>query len=268
MPNPSPSTFLPNRPHRMLKIHGTPIGGRRSDAEHVLRDRYALVSYERPDQLAIVLDVCRGFVLDNGAYTKWRQGHDEYPDYDGYVAWVEQLQQHPRFLWAIIPDHIAGTEAQNDAYLARWPRHLRGIPVYHMHHRLERLRNLAQQYPTVALGGGIGYEVLKSPAWWQRIEQMMDVVTDDAGRPICELHGLRMLDPRVFTRLPLSSGDSCNVARNSGQVKRFAAYPGTTRGQRAALIAERIEAQDAPAAWRRPGRQINLFPCTTLAQAA
>ncbi|WP_196956118.1 hypothetical protein [Hymenobacter guriensis] len=194
----------------MIKFHGTPIGGSRADAVQALRGRYGLVSYARPDQLNITLEVCRGFILDNGAFSQWRKGATEFGDYDGYTAWVEKLQQHPRFLWAIIPDHIAGSEAKNNEYLARWPKHLRGVPVYHMHHSLDRLLWLAQNYETVALGGGIGYEVLKSRIWWQRIREMMDVV-DWHGRPLCRLHSLRMLDPRVFTVLPLSSGDSTNV---------------------------------------------------------
>ncbi len=36
----------------------------------------------------------------------------------------------------------------------------------------------------------------------------------DLGRPRVKLHGLRMLDVEVFSRLPLASADSTNVARN------------------------------------------------------
>ncbi|SNR90188.1 hypothetical protein SAMN06269173_110173 [Hymenobacter mucosus] len=269
MPTRQEPGFIKCAEPRMLKIHGTPIGGSKADARQVLTDRWGLVSYERRDQLSLVLEVCKGFVLDNGAFSKWRQGHTEFQDYDGYTAWVEKLQQHPRFLWAIIPDHIAGTEAQNNAYLARWPEHLRGVPVYHMHHSLDRLLWLAQHYETVALGGGIGYEVLKSRAWWQRIREMMEVVTDEHGRPLCQLHGLRMLDPKVFTVLPLTSGDSTNVARNSGQAARFAGTTAKTRGDRACLIADRIEAYDSARSWRREGRQVSLFDCfPNVAQAA
>jgi hypothetical protein len=243
----------------MIKFHGTPIGGSLADAEQVLRGRFGLVSYERPEQLRLVQAVCRGYVLDNGAFSQWRKGATEFQDYDGYTAWVEQHQPHPGFHWAVIPDHITGTEAQNDAYLSRWPQHLRGVPVYHMHHSLDRLLWLAQNYHTVALGGGIGFEVLKSRAWWHRIREMMDVVTDEQGRPLCQLHGLRMLDPKVFTLLPLASGDSSNVARNSGQVARFAGTTAKTRGDRACLIADRIEAYDSARCWRRAGRQVSLF---------
>ena len=45
-------------------------------------------------------------------------------------------------------------------------------------------------------------------------ETMNAICTD--GLPACKLHGLRMLDPEVFTRLPLASADSTNIARNIG----------------------------------------------------
>lgn len=244
----------------MIKYHGTPIGGSRVDAELALTNRYGLVPYSRPDQLDIVLKVCKGFVLDNGAFSNWRKGHTEFNDYNGYVAWVSKLQEHPGFHWAIIPDQINGSEAQNNAYLDRWPPRLRGVPVYHMHHSLDRLRWLAQNYEVVALGGGEGYEVLKSKVWWQRIREMMDIVCDEFGRPLCHLHGLRMLDPKIFSQLPLSSGDSTNIARNSGQVERFKNSAATTRGERACLIADRIESFDSARSWRRHGKQASMFP--------
>ena len=55
------------------------------------------------------------------------------------------------------------------------------------------------------------------------------------------LHGLRMLDPEIFTRLPLSSADSTNAAVNCGSLSRFGMYIPATSSQRAAVIADRIE---------------------------
>lgn len=241
----------------MSQYHGTPMGGTRADRALALTNRLALVPYPRPDDLELVVRLSRGFIADNGAYTYWKKGYPEYPDYAGYVGWVEKLQQYPTFHWAIIPDHISGTEAQNNSLLDQWPAHLRGVPVFHMHHSLDRLRALAHRFPIVALGGGRGYEQLKSAAWWARIGQMMEAVTDEAGRPICQLHGLRMLDPKVFTVLPLSSADSANAARNSSHAHRFAA--GTTRGQRACLIADRLETYQPASSWHRRPRQYSLF---------
>lgn len=238
-----------------IHYHGTPMGGRRSDKVVALTNRFALVPYPRPDDLALVVELCRGFLLDNGAFSYWKKGYTEFPDYAGYVAWVEKWHRHPKFQGAIIPDYVTGTEAQNNAYLDRWPQHLPGIPVFHMHQSLDRLLWLAQHYETIALGGGKGYEVLKTKQWWHRLHEMMNVLCDEAGRPLCRIHGLRMLDPKVFTLLPLASGDSTNVARNSGQVKRFRNTTATTRGERANLIAARIESQTAAQHYQRPAKQ-------------
>jgi hypothetical protein len=73
----------------------------------------------------------------------------------------------------------------------------------------------------------------------------MNAICDDKGRPICKLHGLRMLDPDIFTKLPLSSADSTNAAVNSGSLSRFGSYLPPTAAQRAEVIAERIEANNS-----------------------
>lgn len=88
----------------------------------------------------------------------------------------------------------------------------------------------------------------------------MKVACDEEGRPLCKLHGLRMLSPTVFSHLPLAAADSCNVARNIGLDKKWTgAYPPVTEAQRALVLAERIEHHVAAARWsRRHGVQQNL----------
>ena len=77
----------------------------------------------------------------------------------------------------------------------------------------------------------------------------MEVMCDEQGRPKCKIHGLRMLDPDVFTRLPFSSADSTNAAVNCGAISRFGMYPAPTSSQRAAVIAERIESHNSAPVW-------------------
>ncbi|MDV7393142.1 hypothetical protein RZS08_17345, partial [Arthrospira platensis SPKY1] len=85
--------------------------------------------------------------------------------------------------------------------------------------------------------------------WWRRISLAMDAVCDDQGRPFCRLHGLRMLNPDVFSRLPLSSADSTNAAVNGGSLGRFGSYIPPTAGQRATVIADRIESHNSAPIW-------------------
>ncbi|WP_196956119.1 hypothetical protein [Hymenobacter guriensis] len=59
------------------------------------------------------------------------------------------------------------------------------------------------------------------------------------------------------------------MARNSGQVARFTGTTAKTRGDRACLIADRIEAYDSARSWRRNGRRVSLFGSfPSVAQAA
>lgn len=206
--------------------------------------RHALVPFSYPDDIAVVAECCQSFVLDNGAFSAWTKGKQV--DFPGYIQWVREWHRHPGFDWALIPDVIDGDEAENDALLADWPATLPGVPVWHMHESLERLVRLANNWRVVALGSSAQYASVGTQQWWNRMTKAMNAICVD-GRPICKLHGLRMLDPDVFTKLPLSSADSTNAAVNSGSLSRFGMYLPPTTAQRAAVIAERIESQNSAA---------------------
>lgn len=237
----------------MIHYHGTPVGGTRQDASHFLMGRHALVSFAYPEDLPIVADVCQSFVLDNGAFTAWKQGKPM--DVDGYLAWVHEWSRHPGFDWALIPDVIDGTDAENDELIRRWPKGLPGVPVWHMHEPTVRLTWLARQFRVVALGSSGEFASVGTAQWWTRMTQAMKAVCDEQGRPLCKLHGLRMLDPDVFSKLPLSSADSTNAAVNSGSLSRFGTYLPPTRAQRAAVIAERIEMYNSTPVFKEPSQE-------------
>jgi len=229
----------------MIHYHGTPIGGSRQDAARFLMGRHALVPFSYPDDIGVVAEVCQSFCLDNGAFTVWKQGGTL--DVPGYIQWVAQWSQHPGFDFALIPDVIDGTEEANDALLRSWPKVLPGAPVWHMHESFVRLQYLSRNYRVVALGSSGQFASVGTPQWWERMNQAMRAVCDEQGRPRCKLHGLRMLDPQIFQYLPLSSADSTNAAVNSGSLSRFGMYLPPTAAQRAAVIAERIEAYNSAA---------------------
>ncbi len=234
----------------MIHYHGTPISGPRQDVARFLMGRHALVPFPRQDDLGAVGDVCQSFCFDNGAFSVWKRGAEL--DVAGYKAWVRDWRQHPGFDWALIPDVIDGNEADNDALIADWQDAclaLHGVPVWHLHESVDRLILLCLHWRTVALGSSGQWAMPGTTAWWQRIEVAMNAICDDAGRPPCRLHGLRMLDPGIFERLPLSSADSTNAAVNSGAATRFGMYCPPTNWQRAAVIAERIEAHNSAAVW-------------------
>ena len=239
----------------MIHYHGTPIGGTRQDAARLLAGRHALVPFPRQDDMGIVAEACQSFVFDSGAFSFWRNGGAL--DVDGYKRLVDDWHRHPGFDWALIPDVIDGDEDANDRLLEQWPSHLPGVPVWHLHESVERLARLASQWRTVALGSSGQWATPGTAAWWKRMSEAMAAICDDKGRPLCRLHGLRMLDPAVFSRLPLASADSTNAAVNGGSVSRFGMYIPPTAGQRAQVIADRIEQHNSAHLWA-PETQIEM----------
>ncbi|MCT4837062.1 hypothetical protein LZK51_00740 [Pseudomonas aeruginosa] len=233
----------------MIHYHGTPIGGTRQDAARFLAGRHALVPFPRQDDVAIVAEVCQSFCFDNGAFSVWKKGGTL--DVESYLRWVDDWRRHPGFDWALIPDVIDGDEADNDRLLEQWPEHLPDVPVWHLHESIERLVRLASNWKTVAFGSSGQWRSPGTAAWWKRMAAAMDAICNDQGRPMCRLHGLRMLDPAIFTRLPFASADSTNAAVNGGSISWFGMYAPPTAGQRASVIADRIEAHTSAPIWQR-----------------
>lgn len=236
---------------RMIHYHGTPVGGSRQDVARFLIGRHALIPFGRKDDLGAVLECCQSFILDNGAFSHWRAGNGKI-DFEAYFELAHELYRHPGFDWCLIPDVIDGTEEDNVEWVMLWIRSgakAKGVPVWHMHERLDWLDYLVANFQTVALGSSGQFKTPGTSKWWFRMAEAMRVCCDERGRPRCKLHGLRMLDPKIFTRLPLSSADSTNAAVNNGAVSRFGMYCPPTAAQRAAVIAERVESHNSAPIW-------------------
>ena len=235
----------------MIHYHGTPVGGTRQDVVRFLSGRHALIPFARPDDLGAALEVCQSVVLDNSAFSLWRAGGGDV-DVADYHAWVHSVAGHPALDWCLIPDKIDGTEQDNVDLVNLWVRmgsRVKSVPVWHMHESLRWLDELAGRFQTVAVGSSGQWSTPGTAAWWDRMAEAMHVMCDKQGRPRCRIHGLRMLDPAIFGRLPLASADSTNAAVNGGSLGRFGAYPAPTAGQRADVIASRIEAHQSACRW-------------------
>lgn len=114
-----------------------------------------------------------------------------------------------------------------------------------MHESLGRLERLASNWPRVCIGSSGEFATIATPEWWARISAAMRAVCNAEGRPLVRLHGLRMLNPAVFSRLPLASADSTNLGRNIGGDGRWdGTYNPATKEARALVLRDRIEAQN------------------------
>lgn len=237
----------------MIHYHGTPMTPTEA-AIRLLRGRHAFISYLAQDSLPIAQEFCQSFAVDNGAFSVWKRGAT--PDWPSYYKWVEDVARYPNFDFAVIPDCIDGEESDNDALLKKWPHGNIGAPVWHLHESLDRLHRLAIEWPRICLGSSGAYQTPNTEQWWLRINQVMEKITCD-GFPITKIHGLRMLNPEIFARIPMASADSTNVCQNAGVAWR-GHYEPATKATKAIVIAERIEL--APVARRWAGsKQQRLF---------
>lgn len=228
----------------MIHYHGGPITPE-TCAYRAWRGRHAFVSWAHPEQIELAASVCQSFALDNGAFSAWRSGRAV--DWDDYYEWCARWLAHPACDWAVIPDVIEGSEKDNDALVRAWPHGFAGVPVWHLNESPERLQRLAHDWPRVALGSAAEWDVSRPRKCLQRLAAVLPAISVD-GTPLVKLHGLRMLNPAITTRVPLASADSTNVARN---IKFDQAWTGTytpaTRETRVDVLIERIESVQTPA---------------------
>lgn len=226
-----------------MHYHGTPITPRAKLYE--LAGKNFCVSFVSPWDVEVCHEIGQSVMLDNGAFTFWRQNRE--PNWDGYYKWAEKWLSYPT-TWAVIPDVVDGGEEENDRLLDEWPLP-KGAPVWHLHESFERLQRLVAQYPLVCFGSSGIFHKPGSPDWRRRVNQAFDVLADEDGRvpPIHMLRGLAFCG----TEYPFASADSANVARN---------HAGSNRRKRQDIkkMAERIDAKQCPALWQRKGTQLEV----------
>ncbi|WP_233854244.1 hypothetical protein [Paraburkholderia sp. HD33-4] len=245
----------------MIHYHGLRINPCTA-AARAINAGHAFISIIDVAQFSLALDVCQSFAVDNGAFSAWIAGNPV-ADWERFYAWVQMIHRFPSFDFAVIPDVINGSEADNDALLEAWPwcHHAPwvGAPVWHLHESLERLERLATRFPRVCLGSSGNYRTPGTPGWFNRMAEAMDVVCDREGRPACKLHGLRMLNPDIFTRFPFASADSTNIARNIGIDSKWRGpLSPPNKEARAQVLRERIESQQSPTLWHREHAPIQV----------
>jgi len=242
----------------MIHYHGSPITPA-SAAAKVLAGRHSFVSFANPEQLPIAIEVCQSFALDNGAFSAWMSG-EPITDWHPFYQWVAKYMNTPNFDFFVIPDVIDGDERANDRLLkdCPLPNHM-AAPVWHMHESTVRLQWLARNYPRVCLGSSGEFAMVGTQKWWERMNVALSAIVDGNGQPITKLHGLRMLNPEVFTRIPFSSADSTMVGRNVGIDSAWkGTYMPPDKDWRAQVLASRIEAHNAASRWVSKPQQESL----------
>lgn len=244
----------------MIRYHGGPITPD-SAALAAWKRSHAMVSFANPQQTELAFAVADSVAVDNGAWPIFAAGKGSI-DIAAYVSFIEAWRKHPAFDWCLIPDIIDGSESENRKLIEDWP-HAKSVsvPVWHMHESLDTLQWLVDEWPRVAIGSSGEFVTVGTGKWWGRISEAMQIACDAEGRPVVKLHGLRQMDPEVFSVVPYASVDSTNVARNIGIDSAWTgSYIPKRKETRAMLLRDNIENHACAARWNGPiARNMELF---------
>lgn len=207
-------------------FHGTPVWGDKGSVHRIaVSGAGACVSHFRPDQLQVSLQYAENVMLDNGAFSFWKNGQK--PDWFKFYNDLDEVYDNPKLTFFIIPDVVEGGEADNDSLIRRLPSAFRekATPVWHLHESIDRLVNLCRDWPRVCFGSSGEYAVIRTSSWHSRMTEAFLAIAAAGLSPM--IHGLRMLDGRVLGNYPLTTADSTNLACNVPKFK--VKYPELTR---------------------------------------
>jgi len=200
----------------MIFYHGSYLGGATHIITPFFTGRNFLISMEYPRFSEYVKNQSSGFILDNGAFTLWKKGFGDVDVYK-YIDFVKSFDSCDNYDYSFIPDKIDGTEKQNDDYIEKWLNlygDFKSVPVWHYHESFDRLRLLLASFDMVALGSSGEYATINSVDWKNRTNKIFEVYRN--MNCLTKLHGLRVLNPKIFTQYEYFSGDSSNLGRNNG----------------------------------------------------
>ena len=218
----------------MIHYHGTPISP--VEVLYSLAGRHFCVSHAAPQDVERVHQIGQSVMLDNGAYSKWKQG--KATDWPAYYAWTDKWLDYPT-TWAIIPDEIDGGSQVQDALIREWPFGHKGAPVWHMDEPLDRLLRLTEAWPRICIGSTAEYAVVLSTSWCRRMDDIWDQISAKHRR-LPHVHMLRGMQCSG-ERWPFASVDSTDIAQNHHRMQNTARK-----------MADRWDAIQTPGKWELP----------------
>jgi hypothetical protein len=183
-------------------------------------------------------------VLDNGAFTHWRQGRGAI-DRKAFWAWANSAQAMSSQAVAVVPDVIEGSERENifeiswalREGLADYPE--RTMSIWHLNESLEFLETQARLMNFVGFGSCAEFDVQRKRADYlariREASEVLDQVERDYNRRPW-IHLMRGLG--IFGELTrFESADSTNIAVNHSR------YKSEHGDDRAAFLKRRIQDQ-------------------------
>jgi hypothetical protein len=182
---------------------------------YTLAGKHFCVSFEYSGNTEVCHRIGSSVMLDNGAYTFWRNHgcrEDWTPYYDWVRPWLEVATT-----WAVIPDVIDGDEAMNNQLIGAWyhapGNYRRAAPVWHLDESFPRLERLSRNFERICIGSAGAFAEIGSDAWNNRMNETFNFLCKGSGYPPCWVHMLRgmQLSTSIY---PFHSVDSSSIARN------------------------------------------------------
>ncbi len=220
--------------------HGCPITPK--DVFSSLAGGSFCVSFADPRDVERAHLYGEAVMLDNGAFTIWRQGGQL--DVDGFWNWALPWLDCPT-TWAVIPDVIAGDWRETAKLISASPRIpvWKKVPVWHLHDPIPRLLDLAGMFPRVCFGSSAQYARVGSKVWHQRVAEAFDAL--QPHHSYAQIHMLRGLQcVKEGWPYPFYSVDSADIGRN---YKAYKKHP--------AELITRWDAMQCPIRWARQPQQ-------------
>lgn len=226
----------------MIHYHGTPITPRSELVK--MAGRSFCVSFAAPQDADWCFAHGQSVMWDNGAFSFHTKG-GETTDWEAFYAWVEPRLSPAH--WAIVPDVIDGSEAENMSLALQWPhRKDAAAVVWHLHEPIDHMMRLLDMgFGKLAFGSSGQYWQIGSQAWERRVDAAFNALAQRG--PLPWVHMLRGL-ALAGGRWPFASADSVNVGRN---FKRNSICPDA--------MARRIDAIQCPTTWVIREEQKGLF---------
>jgi len=161
-----------------------------------------LVSYVYAEKVRTLMPKWhyRDWVLDSGAYSAFNSGVEiQLQDYIDYCKRLKDEDQTLTEVFAL--DVIGDWRASVRNCEEMWRQGVEAIPCFHQGEPEELLRDLARDYPKIALGGVVGVVEKKKLAWCQRC---FDRIWPK------RVHGFGMSGEKLVLALPFDSVDATN----------------------------------------------------------
>lgn len=229
----------------MIHYHGTPLTPR--DMLYRMAGKHFCVSYANPRDADVAMNIGQSVLWDNGAFSFYTQKKPV--DWTGYYEWLEPRLGHPH--WAIVPDVIDGTPAENTRLMREWPnRKDCAGAVWHLAEPFGQLQRIVDEgFGKVCFGSSGQYWQIGTDAWCRRVDEAFNCLAQNG--PLPWVHMLRGL-ALAGDRWPFASADSVNVARN---------FKTDSNGESVCpeRMARNIDARQCPIRWHAKAEQLPMF---------